>query len=137
MDLRYVKAGDTVHFAPISGAESSLHVQALIDSIFLVIDREALRRWMSFDAEVASAVAAATASELAGTIAELTHTTLRPLRTRICNHLLYLAERWPERDGRLPLPTMIWRPPSARSVTWSPESWTSSRRAARSSFEGA
>jgi hypothetical protein len=56
--LRYVQAGDTVHFAPISGADSSLHVQALIDSIFLVVDREALSRWMSVDAEVASAVAA-------------------------------------------------------------------------------
>lgn len=85
------------------GAESGLHLQALTASILLVIDREVLRRWMSADAEVASAVAAASAHELAGTIAEVTHTALRPLHTRVCNHLQYLAERWPDRDGRLPL----------------------------------
>lgn len=84
--IRYVECGGTAHFAPISAAESGLHLQALIDSILLVIDREVLRRWMSTDAEVASAVAAASAHELAGTIAEVTHTALRPLHTRVCNH---------------------------------------------------
>jgi CRP/FNR family transcriptional regulator, cyclic AMP receptor protein len=101
--IRYVECGGTVHFAPISSANSGLHLQALIDSILLVVDREVLRRWMSADAGVASTVAAAIANELAGTIAEVTNTALRPLHTRLCNHLLYLAERWPDRDGRLPL----------------------------------
>lgn len=101
--LRYVESGDTIHFAPVGVADSGLQVQALSDSVLLVIDRGFLRGWMSADAELATAVAAAAGNELAGTVAEVTRTALRPLRTRICNHLLYLAGRWPERHGRLPL----------------------------------
>ena len=99
--VRYIEPGGTIRFAPIRAVDSGLHLQALIDSTLLVIDGEVLRRWMRADGEVASAVAAATAGELAGTVAEITQTALRPLRTRICNHLLFLADRWPDRNGRL------------------------------------
>jgi CRP/FNR family transcriptional regulator, cyclic AMP receptor protein len=101
--LRYVDAGGTVHFGSIDGLESGLQMQALIDSTLLVIDRAWIRRSMGADPDIAWTVAGACAAELAETVAEVTRTALRPLRTRICNHLLYLSQRGPARDGRVPL----------------------------------
>jgi CRP/FNR family transcriptional regulator len=101
--VRYLEVGATAHFVAPSAGEANPQFQAMTDSSLLVLDRAVLRRWASVDATFALAVSDATASECAGITAEVTATMLRPLRTRICHHLLFLAERLPARDGRLPI----------------------------------
>lgn len=101
--LRYAEPGETVHFAHMGERDTGLRVEALCLSLVLAIDRGAVLRRMETDAQLASAVARAGAAELQAMVAEITGTALRPLRTRICNHLLFLAQHWPEHHGRLAL----------------------------------
>ena len=99
--LRYLEPGDTAHFS--FHAPDGLQLQALADSTLLVLGRERIRNWMAQDARFASGVAAAIAAEHEAVLAEVTGTALRPLRIRVCNHLLFLAARAPHLGGRVEL----------------------------------